>query len=152
MQKHIFHTHFIAFLACWSLIAIIASVGGIAQADQLSVEVVDWQAQEVQVLNARIFVPTPTSCDSCPPKIITLDGIKVRDDEQIYIIPWDVIESVEKEDADTGTIKVVLTDGTLMTVELDENLEQFLSGDVNPDEYYVIPMSAVQRLNVMREH
>jgi hypothetical protein len=82
---------------------------------------------------------------------VTLDGVRVSDDEQIYIILWDVIERIEKEEADTAIMTVVLTDGTTMIVELDEDLEQFLSGDRNSDEYYVIPMREVHLLHVMRK-
>jgi len=133
------------------LISAIIVVGGVVQAEELSVEVVDWEGHEAQLLNARIFVLTPTSCDSCPPEVVTLDGIRVRDNEQAYIIPWDVIERIEKQEADTSIMMVILTDETVMTVELDEDLEQSLSGDRNSDEYYVIPMRKVHLLHVMRK-
>ena len=87
------------------LIAIILFAAIPVQADQLTLEVTlevtDFEDKILRLQDARIFAEVPTSCDSCPAKVETFDGIEVVDDSEKTFIFWKNIERIEKEDADT---------------------------------------------------
>ncbi|GAK54070.1 hypothetical protein U14_05347 [Candidatus Moduliflexus flocculans] len=119
-------------------------------AADLTVEVTDFEGNVIQLQHARAFIPTPTSCDSCPPKIVTLDGIKVMVDDAPQIILWENIVRIEKEHGDKDTLTLLLTDGKTQLVELFTELDQFLAGDRTQDEYNAIRIKEITKIEVIR--
>lgn len=150
-NKNIGNLLIFIMLGLCSLIAFSYEGDG-AQAAPLTLEVTDFQGQVLHLENARAFIPTPTSCDSCPAKIVTLEGIKVIAAAAPQIIPWDVIVRVEKEKPDHDAITVLLTNGQTQKVALFTELAQFLSGDLDRAEYKALQLKDVKLLNVIRKN
>ena len=96
MKRNAFRNTSVVVICSLILMAVGCFIGVPARADQLALEVRDFEGNVYQLQNARIFIESPVSCCSCPPKIVTFDGIEVMDASETYIIPWEVAEGWKK--------------------------------------------------------
>ena len=150
MKRNAFRNTSVVVICTLILIAIGCFIGVPAQADQLALEVTDFEGNVFQLQNARIFIESPVSCCSCPPKIVTFDGIEVMDASETYIIRWEVVEGMEKEYEDKDQITIFLRDGKTLSINLSDSAEQFLSGDTDPAAYRIFRIQEVKHFKVVQ--
>lgn len=150
MKHRILNKLFAIFLLC---ITIVCGISAPVLAEEgLNLEVVDFEGNIFHFQNARIFVEIPTSCDSCPFKVVTLDGVEVINDSEKTVIFWKDLKRIEKEKVDSDNLTIPLTDGKTLTVELSVYPEQILSGDTERGEYRTFQVQRLKLLKVLRDN
>lgn len=150
MKRRIRRHRLMVLISGLALIVTVCAVAGETQTKYMTLEVTDFDGHRVHLRNAYMFVAVPTACDSCPSKIVPLDGIEILIDAEKQIISWETIEHLEKEQASNDQITVFLMNAQEQKAVLSLDTEQALAGDTEQGDYYTLPIQQVKLLKVIR--